>query len=98
MALLTTIDNPYNPYDDFEKWYDYDCNVLGYNSCAYLSRIVDLILENPDFKKRADIFENFDHFTQNLAISEIIRNDPFGIYIKAIEPKSNSENSDEIFE
>lgn len=98
MALLTTIDNPFNPYSDFQKWYDYDCNILGYNSSAYLDRIKDLLLEDSKIKKHADIFEDFDHFVQNLAIAEIIKYDPFGIYIKAIEPKTNSQNSDQILE
>jgi len=36
--MLTTLDNPFNPFGDFDRWYAFDV-ALGYNSCAYLSRI-----------------------------------------------------------
>lgn len=35
---LTTIDNPYDPKENFEEWFNYD-TIKGYNTCGYLSRI-----------------------------------------------------------
>ena len=36
--MLTTYDNPYNPFQDFSKWFLWDTE-KGYNSCAYLARV-----------------------------------------------------------
>ena len=38
IVALTTNDNPYDPFDNFDKWFMYD-NDKGYNSCAYLARV-----------------------------------------------------------
>lgn len=37
-SALTTVDNPFNPLKDFDKWFLFDI-VKGYNSCAYLARV-----------------------------------------------------------
>ena len=33
-CMLTTFDNPYNPFDDFTKWWLWDVT-HGYNSVSY---------------------------------------------------------------
>ncbi|MDR2395836.1 MAG: hypothetical protein LBD57_04485 [Endomicrobium sp.] len=49
--MLSTLDNPYNPYEDFDKWYLYD-ETSGYHTCGYLARLVatsyDLSEEDQD--------------------------------------------------
>ena len=35
--MLTTVDNPFNPFTDFEQWYKYDSFILGYNTCSLLA-------------------------------------------------------------
>lgn len=66
-VAITTIDNPYNPFEDFIKWYMFDIT-KGYNTCSYLSRIMDLM--------------NLDEENVELAIDEIIKNDFLNIYRK----------------
>ena len=72
---LTTIDNPYNPFDDFTLWLLFD-KEKGYNTCVYLARMVNL---SPDLsEKEAD-----DEIGR--AMDEIIKADPFNIYRKVTE-------------
>ena len=40
-CMLTTFDNPYNPFDDFTLWLLYD-KEQGYNTCERLARIAKL--------------------------------------------------------
>ena len=37
-CALTTVDNPYNPFEQFTSWLLYD-EEKGYHTCAYLGRI-----------------------------------------------------------
>lgn len=39
--MLTTFDNPYNPFVDFVSWYMFDCE-KGHNTSSRLARIADL--------------------------------------------------------
>ena len=71
-VMLTTIDNPYNPFEQFDLWLLFD-KEKGYNTCEYLARIVNLT--NDMSEKESDV-------ATDRAIDDIIVNDPFGIYKK----------------
>ena len=71
-VMLTTIDNPYNPFEQFDLWLLFD-KEKGYNTCEYLARIVNLT---------NDMSEKEIEVATNRAIDDIIVNDPFGIYKK----------------
>lgn len=75
MSMLTTKDNPYDPYTDFDNWYAYD-EQAGYHTCSYLARIAST---SPALSEK-EIEDDTE-----AAIDEIIRIDPFGIYVKAIK-------------
>lgn len=91
-CMLTTNDNPYNPFDEFALWLLFD-KEKGYNTCEYLARIVQL--SDDLSEKEAD-----DAIEQGM--DEIIKYDPFGIYMKvtkesfkvATKADSNMEATD----
>jgi hypothetical protein len=39
--MLTTIDNPFDPFTQFDEWLTYDMQ-LGYNTSAFLARIANV--------------------------------------------------------
>lgn len=49
--MLTTVDNPFDPFTQFDEWLAYDIQ-LGYNTSAFLARIAkvsnDLSLPDQD--------------------------------------------------
>lgn len=82
-VALTTFDNPYDPFDDFNEWYLFDVE-KGYNSCAYLARIARTSDEFTDKENEIEI---------ERAIDEIIRLDFMNIYRKVKRKKSNKDNN-----
>ncbi len=47
--MLTTVDNPFDPFTQFEEWMSYDSR-MGYNTLAFLDRVafVSNELSEPD--------------------------------------------------
>ena len=70
--MLTTVDNPYNPFDDFNNWFMFDVQ-KGYNTCAYLARVAQT---SDQFTEK----ENNEEIEK--AIDEIIQHDFMNIYVK----------------
>lgn len=71
-CMLTTFDNPYDPFEDFALWFRYDTQ-NGYDSCSRLARIAKL---SDDFSQK-EYFEEIER-----AIDEIIFYDPLNVYKK----------------
>ena len=36
--MLTTTDNPYDPFTQFDDWFAFD-ESMGYHTCSYLARV-----------------------------------------------------------
>lgn len=73
--MLTTTDNPYSPFDQFEQWQLYDIE-KQYFCCELLARIVHLEEDMSEKEKEEAI---------DRAIDEIVKNDLRGIYARANE-------------
>ena len=81
-CMLTTTDNPYDPFEDYDSWLMYDIE-QGYNSCEYLGRVVNLT----DDMSEKEIDEEITR-----AIDEIVRMNPTGLYTIA-KPKDKNNNT-----
>ena len=71
-CALTTKDNPYNPFEDYNSWNSFDTE-KGYYSSSRLMRIAKVTEEMSDFEENIEI---------ERAIDEIIAHDPFDLYKK----------------
>lgn len=71
-CMLTTIDNPYSPFEQFTLWMLFDSE-KGYNSCAYLGRVARTSDQLSDEENDLEI---------ERAIDEIVKYDFMNIYKK----------------
>lgn len=72
ICALTTKDNPFDPFTQFNEWYNFDID-KGYNSCAYLDRIAHTSDQLSDEENAREI---------ERAIDEIIKYDFMNNYKK----------------
>lgn len=77
--MLTTIDNPFNPFVQFREWYEFDV-ANGYHSSSLLARIANTSNELSELDQRIRI---------NLAIDEIIRENVSGRHRKVTASSYN---------
>ena len=70
--MLTTTDNPYNPFTQFDEWFAFD-ERHGYHTCGYLARIA---------KDSSDLSPEDQNYAVNQAIDEILKYNIYGNYIK----------------
>ena len=71
-SMLTTVDNPFNPFTQFDEWFAFD-ESKGYHTCAYLARIT---------KTSDELSDADENIAIESAIDEIIRINILGIYRK----------------
>ena len=71
-TMLTTFDNPYDPFDDFTSWWLFDIE-QGYNTCSLLARLC----------KDSEYFSTIEEDQDRVrAIDDIVDNDFLNIYKK----------------
>ena len=69
---LTTVDNPFDPFEQFESWLNYDKR-QGYDTLELQARFARTSDELSDYENRLEIKD---------AITRIIVLDPFNMYIR----------------
>ena len=77
-VMITTFDNPFDPFNDFEHWYLFDME-KGYSTCSYLARIANTFDQ---------LSEEENAFEMERAIDQIIKHDFMNIY-KKVSDDSN---------
>ena len=80
--MLTTIDNPWNPFTQFDEWFVFDQSA-GYFTTQYLAR---LTLSSPDLSEtdQSNAIES--------AIDEIVTENFNGMYRKVPAPEGWDES------
>ena len=81
-TMLTTIDNPYDPFTEFSKWYTWDLD-SGYHTCAFLARI---------YKSSSELSIADQELALDQAIEEIVEENVTGMYRIATRDISAIEN------
>lgn len=74
--MLTTIDNPWNPFTHFDEWQAYD-EAAGYYTTSFLARVV----------RTSEALSDADQdLAIEQAIDEIVRENVLGLYKKVAAP------------
>ena len=74
-CMLTTFDNPFNPFEQFTSWFMFDIE-KGYNSCGRLARIAQI----SEDMSQVEIDKEIER-----AIDEIIQYDFMNVYKKVTQ-------------
>ena len=77
-CMLTTIDNPFDYFTQFDEWLLFD-KQKGYNSCEKVARIAQLKDEMTSIEEDAEI---------ERAIDEIIKYDIFNVFKKVTRKRT----------
>lgn len=75
MSMLTTVDNPYDPFTRWDQWYQYD-QAHGYDTPGLLARVT----VTSDELSEADQSDAIEQ-----AINTIVNENVLGIYRKVNE-------------
>ena len=78
--MLTTVDNPFDPFTQWDEWYAWDMNA-GYHTPGLLARIA---------RVSNDLSEADQYLAIQQAIDEIVRENVLGVHRKVKEGDVNT--------
>ena len=85
-VALTTIDNPFDPFEQFNDWFEFDIE-KGYYTCSRLARLTNLSDDMSEAESNKEI---------ERAIDELIKYDVFDVYKKVIKETSEDLDNESI--
>lgn len=80
-VMITTLDNPYNPFTQYDEWYALD-ETRGYHSTGLLARYTINADELSDVDQAIAIAQG---------IEDLIKENPYGMYRKVTPSDFSSE-------
>ena len=79
---ITTIDNTFDTFDEFDKWFDFDIE-KGYYTCNKLARLAEVT---------DDMTPNEEEEEIERAIDRLIEIDPLDLYRKVVRKTRGGSN------
>ena len=73
-VTATTTDNPFNPFEEFDSWFQFDIE-KGYYTSSKLGRLTNLKENMTEIEENEEI---------ERAVDELIKIDPLDLYIKVV--------------
>ena len=71
-SMITTFDNPYDPFEEYELWYQFD-TIQGYNTCGKVAAFVH---------STYDMSEAIEDESFEQGYNDLLESDKLGIYLK----------------
>lgn len=84
-TFVTTLDNPYDYWTQFDEWYAFDTS-QGYNTLNYIGRIAMTSTEMSDHDYQQAV---------NDAVDEILRLNITGNYTKTVQKESDNDKEEQ---
>lgn len=84
--MLTTVDNPYNPFEQFTLWYLFD-KEKGYNTCERLARLANIT---------SDMSQKEIDEETNRAMDKLIEIDFLNIFKRVSRNNNNNSENDTV--
>lgn len=81
VTMVTTSDNPYDPFTQFDQWYAFD-TLQGYNTCSYLARLA---------KTSPDLSPMDQAIAVEEAVDSIVEMNLLGIYKKVVRETEEND-------
>lgn len=78
-CMVTTMDNVYNPFTQFDEWYAYD-QANGYNTCSMLAYFT---------KTSSELDEEWLEEDIDRGIDRLLELNPLGIHMKVYQDEAD---------